>query len=192
MWLSLVERCVRDAEVAGSNPVIPTNKKDAFGRLFCWSGYGERIPFCRFDSPGPDRTRREDPLMVLPSHNPPLCVEEGFYILGASSEKTAAWASFLLIGIRGAQPLHKFEKRCPDKSAGAFAGHPQNLCRAQLRAAGRPPEPAVKRTEGSLRRRCAPPGLRPAPAPCRSRPLRKPLTPALPEPTSGSGNPAGC
>ena len=25
MWLSLVERCVRDAEVAGSNPVIPTN-----------------------------------------------------------------------------------------------------------------------------------------------------------------------
>ena len=23
-WLSLVERCVRDAEVAGSNPVIPT------------------------------------------------------------------------------------------------------------------------------------------------------------------------
>ena len=27
MWLSLVERCVRDAEVAGSNPVIPTNSK---------------------------------------------------------------------------------------------------------------------------------------------------------------------
>lgn len=25
MWLSLVERCVRNAEVAGSNPVIPTN-----------------------------------------------------------------------------------------------------------------------------------------------------------------------
>ena len=24
-WLSLVERCVRDAEVAGSNPVVPTN-----------------------------------------------------------------------------------------------------------------------------------------------------------------------
>jgi hypothetical protein len=23
-WLSLVERCVRDAEVAGSNPVVPT------------------------------------------------------------------------------------------------------------------------------------------------------------------------
>ena len=23
MWLSLVERCVRDAKVAGSNPVIP-------------------------------------------------------------------------------------------------------------------------------------------------------------------------
>ena len=44
MWLSLVERCVRDAEVAGSNPVIPTNKKDAFGRLFCWSGCGERNP----------------------------------------------------------------------------------------------------------------------------------------------------
>ena len=25
-WLSLVERCVRDAEVAGSNPVVPTQK----------------------------------------------------------------------------------------------------------------------------------------------------------------------
>ena len=24
MWLSLVERCVRDAKAAGSNPVIPT------------------------------------------------------------------------------------------------------------------------------------------------------------------------
>ena len=28
-WLSLVERCVRDAKAAGSNPVIPTNKKAA-------------------------------------------------------------------------------------------------------------------------------------------------------------------
>ena len=27
MWLSLVERCVRDAKAAGSNPVIPTNRK---------------------------------------------------------------------------------------------------------------------------------------------------------------------
>ena len=29
MWLSLVERCVRDAKAAGSNPVIPTNRKTA-------------------------------------------------------------------------------------------------------------------------------------------------------------------
>ena len=28
MWLSLVERCVRDAEAAGSNPVISTNRKN--------------------------------------------------------------------------------------------------------------------------------------------------------------------
>ena len=28
MWLSLVERCVRDAEVAGSNPVTPIKKED--------------------------------------------------------------------------------------------------------------------------------------------------------------------
>ena len=27
-WLSLVERCVRDAEVAGSNPVAPSKYKD--------------------------------------------------------------------------------------------------------------------------------------------------------------------
>ena len=26
-WLSLVERCVRDAEVAGSNPVAPTYRE---------------------------------------------------------------------------------------------------------------------------------------------------------------------
>ena len=32
MWLSLVERCVRDAEAAGSNPVISTigQKTDVF------------------------------------------------------------------------------------------------------------------------------------------------------------------
>ena len=27
MWLSLVERCVRDAEAAGSNPVISTTSE---------------------------------------------------------------------------------------------------------------------------------------------------------------------
>jgi hypothetical protein len=27
MWLSLVERCVRDAEVVGSNPAIPTRSQ---------------------------------------------------------------------------------------------------------------------------------------------------------------------
>ena len=58
MWLSLVERCVRDAEVAGSNPVIPTNKKGRlFGVLFCWSA-GERILFCRLNTPCPNRTRK--------------------------------------------------------------------------------------------------------------------------------------
>ena len=33
MWLSLVERFVRDEEVAGSNPVIPTtlNSKSKYG-----------------------------------------------------------------------------------------------------------------------------------------------------------------
>ena len=47
MWLSLVERCVRDAEAAGSNPVIPTmslrrglNSVRAFS--FC-----SAAPFCR-------------------------------------------------------------------------------------------------------------------------------------------------
>ena len=58
VWLSLVERCVRDAEVAGSNPVIPTNKKGRlFGVLFCWSA-GERILFCRLNTPCPDQTRK--------------------------------------------------------------------------------------------------------------------------------------
>ena len=33
LWLSLVERCVRDAEVAGSNPVNPTMVIKAGGIL---------------------------------------------------------------------------------------------------------------------------------------------------------------
>ena len=32
-WLSLVERCVRDAEVAGSNPVVPTNDFKGLGDM---------------------------------------------------------------------------------------------------------------------------------------------------------------
>ncbi len=39
MWLSLVERCVRDAEVAGSNPVIPTT----FCMPFCYILFSEGI-----------------------------------------------------------------------------------------------------------------------------------------------------
>ena len=33
MWLSLVERCVRDAEAAGSNPVISTTEQVPFFEL---------------------------------------------------------------------------------------------------------------------------------------------------------------
>ena len=33
LWLSLVERCVRDAEAAGSNPVNPTRKNKASNSL---------------------------------------------------------------------------------------------------------------------------------------------------------------
>ena len=45
MWLSLVERCVRDAKAAGSNPVIPTSINNqpfeisTFQRVFCCPGY---------------------------------------------------------------------------------------------------------------------------------------------------------
>ena len=45
MWLSLVERCVRDAKAAGSNPVIPTSINDwpieisTFQWVFCFPGY---------------------------------------------------------------------------------------------------------------------------------------------------------
>lgn len=34
MWLSLVERCVRDAKAAGSNPVIPTKKEKTSSEVF--------------------------------------------------------------------------------------------------------------------------------------------------------------
>ena len=41
LWLSLVERCVRDAEAAGSNPVNPTilhNERPPSGGLFVCKG----------------------------------------------------------------------------------------------------------------------------------------------------------
>ena len=45
MWLSLVERCVRDAEAAGSNPVASTIKiKTAFCRLYFY--YCGNIQIC--------------------------------------------------------------------------------------------------------------------------------------------------
>ena len=32
-WLSLVEHCIRDAGVAGSNPVVPTKEINKLGRI---------------------------------------------------------------------------------------------------------------------------------------------------------------
>ena len=40
MWLSLVERCVRDAKAAGSNPVIPTRKINPQGFIFLFKNIG--------------------------------------------------------------------------------------------------------------------------------------------------------
>ena len=42
-WLSLVERCVRDAEVAGSNPVAPIKRKGSLLRAL--SFYKKPLPF---------------------------------------------------------------------------------------------------------------------------------------------------
>ena len=43
VWLSLVERCVRDAEAVGSSPVTSTNAVGSelflFGPDFCQFGY---------------------------------------------------------------------------------------------------------------------------------------------------------
>ena len=38
-WLSLVERCVRDAEVAGSNPVASTERKHQITEIWCFLLY---------------------------------------------------------------------------------------------------------------------------------------------------------
>ena len=43
MWLSLVERCVRDAKAAGSNPVIPTKMKPLELQQFQGFCYVENI-----------------------------------------------------------------------------------------------------------------------------------------------------
>lgn len=40
VWLSLVERYVRDVEVAGSNPVTSTKLKPASDRCFWWFDAG--------------------------------------------------------------------------------------------------------------------------------------------------------
>ena len=45
MWLSLVERCVRDAEAAGSNPVIPTYETAWKQAVFC---IFRRVQICFF------------------------------------------------------------------------------------------------------------------------------------------------
>ena len=41
-WLSQVERCVRDAEVPGSNPGAPTGRPVSDGRPFLHPGAGDR------------------------------------------------------------------------------------------------------------------------------------------------------
>ena len=45
MWLSLVERCVRDAKAAGSNPVIPTKDKTAGNAVFSTASAVFILPF---------------------------------------------------------------------------------------------------------------------------------------------------
>ena len=54
MWLSLVERYVRDVEVAGSNPVTPTLKKSSWIRalflLFFLAFFNERATIKQSDT----------------------------------------------------------------------------------------------------------------------------------------------
>ena len=46
VWLSLVERYVRDVEAAGSNPVTPINKKPVLWAFsFCLQNYGKISAF---------------------------------------------------------------------------------------------------------------------------------------------------
>ena len=52
-WLSLVERCVRDAEAAGSNPVASTPKnpgKSRFSGVFLLPGKGDFVSYSRIYS----------------------------------------------------------------------------------------------------------------------------------------------
>ena len=57
-WLSLVERCVRDAEVAGSNPVASTlgrgaGKSKGFPVFLCRKKFGRVLRLGRRGSQGP-------------------------------------------------------------------------------------------------------------------------------------------
>ena len=60
MWLSLVERCVRDAKAAGSNPVIPTSINNqpieipTFQWVFCCPGYPGNHEFPDHEKNDPD------------------------------------------------------------------------------------------------------------------------------------------
>ena len=52
-WLSLVERCVRDAEAAGTNPVASTPKnpgKSRFSGVFLLPGKGDFVSYSRIYS----------------------------------------------------------------------------------------------------------------------------------------------
>ena len=45
MWLSLVERCVRDAEAASSNLVIPTKSLNRMIGTFIFVNINQRVHF---------------------------------------------------------------------------------------------------------------------------------------------------
>ena len=68
MWLSLVERCVRDAEVAGSNPVASTNSLRIpwlRGSFFA-CGKLKNVSLCYLNE-----KRKEKAFGECPEHGPP-------------------------------------------------------------------------------------------------------------------------
>ena len=69
-WLSLVERCVRDAEVAGSNPVASIIRKSAANPLFM----GISGSFCFW-------TKRTKPSKISVFAGVTQNVTQNFYIL---------------------------------------------------------------------------------------------------------------
>ena len=115
MWLSLVERCVRDAKAAGSNPVIPTSINNqpieipTFQWVFCCPGYPGNHEF-------PDHEKNDPDLDFLLLMGCAFLHEFPFFKIKQQA------------GNRFTRYLQRREKQFPDKQFLCLLGNHNECC----------------------------------------------------------------